>query len=106
MCGGEGAHPVLSEEPEFPASVFFGVSFGLAFRGGREGLLGVRQGGEVGVVRGAKSLHQRLQFVLLQLEIQLHTTSKQKEHINTISLLEVELNEIYNFYMLLAVLIF
>ncbi len=64
-----------SQEPKFPASVLLGVSFGLAFRGGGEGLLGVRQGGEVAVLRRAKPFHQRLQLVLLLLEVQLHTAA-------------------------------
>lgn len=51
---------MCSQEPKFPASVLLGVSFGLAFWGGGEGLLGVRQGGEVNVVCRAKPLHQWL----------------------------------------------
>lgn len=60
--------------------MLLGVSFGLAFRGGGEGLLGVRQGGEMDVLRRAKPLHQWLQLVLLLLEVQLHTTSKKQRH--------------------------
>lgn len=70
----------FSQEPKFPASVLLGVSFGLAFRGGGEGLLGVRQRGEVAVLRRAKPLHQRLQLVLLLLEVQLHTAAKRHRH--------------------------
>lgn len=76
---GEKNGPVFLQEPKFPASVLLGVSFGLAFWGGCEGLLGVRQGGEVGVIRRAKPLHQRLQLVLLLLEVQLHTAAKETE---------------------------
>lgn len=57
--------------------MFLGLCFGLALGRGCEGLVGVRQGGEVAVVRGAESFHERLQFVLLLLEIQLHA-GKQK----------------------------
>lgn len=64
-----------SQEPQFPASVLLGFSFGLAFWGGSEGLLGVRQLGEVNALRGAQPLHQRLQLVLLLLEVQLHTAA-------------------------------
>lgn len=67
-----------SQEPKFPASVFLGVSFGLAFRGGGEGLLGVRQRGEVGVLCGAKPLHQGLELVFLLLEIQLNTAGNKE----------------------------
>lgn len=60
--------------------MLLGVSFGLAFWGGGEGLLGVRQGSEVDLIRGAEPFHQRLQLVLLLLEVQLHTTSKKQRH--------------------------
>lgn len=61
MHGGGGEHGSLSsQEPKFPASVFLGVSFGLAFWGGGEGLLRVRQGGKVGVLCWEKPLHQWL----------------------------------------------
>lgn len=73
----------FSQEPKFPASVLLGVCFGLAFRGGGEGFLGVRQGGEVAVLRRAKPLHQRLQLVLLLLEVQLHTAAKKKHTISS-----------------------
>lgn len=66
---------MLSQEPKFPARMLLGVSFGLAFRGGGEGLLGVRQLGKVAVLCRAQSLHQRLQLVLLLLEVQLHTAA-------------------------------
>lgn len=67
-----------SEEPESPARVFLGLVFGLAFGGGRIGrVLGVRQRREVGLLGGTQALHQRLQLVLLQLEVQLHTEGKQ-----------------------------
>lgn len=68
------------QEPKFPASVLLGVSFGLAFRGGGEGLLGVRQRGEVAVRRREKPHHQWLQLVLLLLEVQLHTAAKTQRH--------------------------
>lgn len=70
---------MVLQKPESPAGVLLGFGFGLAFGGGCEGLLGVRQGGEVGVVRGAKPLHERLQFVLLLLEVQLHTAAEGTE---------------------------
>lgn len=77
---------MFSQEPKFPASVLLGVSFGLAFRSGGEGLLGVRQGGEVAVLRRAKPLHQRLQLVLLLLEVQLHTAAnKQRQRDNQLT---------------------
>lgn len=69
---------MFSQEPKFPASVLLGVSFGLAFWGGGEGLLGVRQLGEEAVLRRAQPLHQRLQLVLLLLEVQLHTATKKQ----------------------------
>lgn len=68
--------PCFLQEPEFPARVLLGVPFGLAFGGGGEGLLWVRQWGEGTVLRGAQPLHQGLQLVLLLLEVQLHTASK------------------------------
>lgn len=64
--------------------MFLGVSFGLAFRGGGEGLLGVRQRGKVAILSWAKPLHQRLQLVLLKLEVQLHTAANTDR--NTINL--------------------
>lgn len=70
----------FSQEPEFPACVLLGLGFGLALGGGGEGLLGVRQGGEEAVLRGAQPLHQRLQLVLLLLEVQLHTATQRKTH--------------------------
>lgn len=56
--------------------MLLGVPFGLAFGGGGEGLLWVRQQGEGTVLCGAQPLHQGLQLVLLLLEVQLHTASK------------------------------
>lgn len=55
--------------------MLLGLGFGLALGGGREGLLGVRQLGQVEAVGGAKPLHQWLQLVLLLLEVQLHTAA-------------------------------
>lgn len=69
LCRRRGDNPVFSQKPKFPASVLLGVRFGLAFWGGGEGLLGIRQGSEVGVVRRAQPLHQWLQLVLLLLEV-------------------------------------
>lgn len=55
----QGLRVVLSfsQEPKFPASVLLGLSFGLSFWGGGEGLLGVRQGREVRILCRAKPLH-------------------------------------------------
>ena len=64
--------------------MLLGVSFGLAFWGGGEGLLGVRQRGKVAVLRWAKPLHQWLQLVLLKLEVQLHTAANTDR--NTVNL--------------------
>lgn len=64
-----------SEKPEFPASVLFGLCLGLALWGGGEHLVGVRQSRTLPAVQGAQSLHQGLQLVLLQLEVQLHTVA-------------------------------
>ena len=65
-----------SKEPEFPASVLFGLCLGLAFRGGSEHFVGVRQGRALGAVQGAQPPHQGVQLVLLQLEVQLHTETQ------------------------------
>lgn len=59
--------------------MLLGLSFGLAFWGGGEGLLGVRQRGKVAVLCGAQPLHQRLQLVLLLLEVQLYTAPKDRD---------------------------
>ena len=72
-----------SEEPEFPAPVLLGLGFGLALGGGGERLVAVRQGGEGRVVRGAQTLHQRLQLVFLLLEVQLHTATHTHTHTHT-----------------------
>lgn len=72
----EEESPFFLQEPEFPARVLLGVPFGLAFGGGGEGLLWVRQRGEVTVLCGAEPLHQWLQLVLLLLEVQLDAASK------------------------------
>lgn len=77
MGGGGGA--ASSQKPEFPSSVLLGLGFGLALGCGSEGLLGVRQLGQVEAVGRAKSLHQRLQLVLLLLEVQLHTADRQTD---------------------------
>lgn len=61
-----------SKEPEFPASVLFGLCLGLALGSGREHFVGVRQSGTLPAVQGAESLHQGLQLVLLELEVQFH----------------------------------
>lgn len=79
VAAGAGDGPAFSQEPKFPASMLLGVSFGLALWGGGEGLLGVRQGREVGILRRAKSLHQWLQLVLLQFEVQLYAAAKKGE---------------------------
>lgn len=65
-----------SKEPQFPAGVLLRVRLGLAFGSGCEDFVGVRQGGTLLAVLGAKSLHQRLQLVLLQLKVQLHAAMK------------------------------
>lgn len=83
---------MFSKEPEFPASVLLGVSFGLAFWGGGEGLLGVRQGGEVAVLCGTEPLHQWLQLVLLLLEVQLHTTTENQKTSNKLELFNLLLH--------------
>lgn len=72
----EEESPFFLQEPEFPARVLLGVPFGLAFGGGGEGLLWVRQRGEVSVLCRAQPLHQWLQLVLLLLEVQLDAASK------------------------------
>lgn len=48
---------VCSEEPQFPACVFLGLGFGLAFGRGGVGLLRVRQRGEGRVLDGAQPPH-------------------------------------------------
>ncbi len=70
------AFMLYSEEPEFPTSMFFSLCLGLAFRGGCEHFIGVRQSGALLAVQGAKSLHQGLQLVLLLLEVQLNTVTQ------------------------------
>lgn len=65
-----------SQKPEFPARVFLGLRFGLAFGRGADGLLRIRQRGERGLVGGTQSLHQRLEFVFLQFKVQLHTAAQ------------------------------
>lgn len=47
-----------SKEPEFPTSMLFGLCLGLAFRGGCEHFIGVRQSRALLAIQGAKSLHQ------------------------------------------------
>lgn len=49
-----------SKEPEFPTSMLFGLCLCLAFWGGCEHFIGVRQGRALFVVQGEKSLHQGL----------------------------------------------
>lgn len=49
-----------SKKPEFPTSMLFGLCLGLAFRGGREDFVGVRQSRALLAIHGAKSLHQGL----------------------------------------------
>lgn len=69
-----------SEKPESPTRVLLGLVFGLAFRGGGIGrVLGVRQSREVGLLGGTQALHQWLQLVLLQLEVQLHTEERKEK---------------------------
>lgn len=46
----EEESPCFLQKPEFPARMLLGVPFGLAFWGGGEGLLWVRQRGEVTVL--------------------------------------------------------
>lgn len=70
---------LCSKEPEFPTSMFFGLCLGLAFWGGCEHFIGVRQSRTLLAVWGTKSLHQWLQFVLLQLEVQLDTVTQVQE---------------------------
>lgn len=53
--------------------MLFGLSLGLAFGGGCEHLIGIRQSRALSAVQWAKSLHEGLELVLLQLEIQLDT---------------------------------
>lgn len=65
-----------SEEPEFPTSMLFGLCLGLAFWSGREHFIGVRQSRTLLAVQGTKSLHQGLQLVLLQLEVQFDTVTQ------------------------------
>lgn len=67
-----------SEEPEFPASMLFGLCLGLALWGRREDFIGVRQSGALLAVQWAESLHQRLQLVLLQLKVQLNTVTQKR----------------------------
>lgn len=59
-----------SKEPEFPTGMLFGLCLGLAFRGGCEHFIGVRQSRTLLAVQRTKSLHQGQQLVLLQLEVQ------------------------------------
>lgn len=54
------AFMIYSEEPEFPTSMLFGLCLGLAFWGGCEHFIGVRQSRALLAVQGAKSLHQGL----------------------------------------------
>lgn len=49
-----------SKEPKFPSSMLFGLCLGLAFWGGCEDLIGVRQSRTMLAVQGAQSLHQGL----------------------------------------------
>lgn len=49
-----------SEEPEFPASMLFGLCLGFAFGGGCEDFVGVRQSRTLLAVQGAESFHQGL----------------------------------------------
>ena len=47
----------VSKEPTFPASMSFGLCLGLAFRGGSEHFIGIRQSGALWAVQRAQSLH-------------------------------------------------
>lgn len=64
------------EEPQFPSSMLFGFCLRLAFRSRCENFIGVRQSRALLAVQGTKSLHQRLQLVLLQLKVQLDTVTQ------------------------------
>lgn len=66
----------MSQKPEFPARVFLGLRFGLAFGRGADGLLRIRQRGERGLLGGTQSLHQRLELIFLQFEVQLHAAAQ------------------------------
>lgn len=67
-----------SQKPEFPARVFLGLRFGLAFGRGADGLLRIRQRGEQGLVRGTQSRHQRLELIFLQFKVQLHAAAQRR----------------------------
>ena len=57
--------------------MFLGLRLGPALGGGGEDLVGVRQGGALGAVLGGQPLHQGQKFLLLLLEVQLHTEQDQ-----------------------------
>lgn len=77
------------EEPEFPASMLFGLCLGLALRRGCEDLVGVRQSGALLAVHGAESLHQGLQLVLLLLKVQLDTITQ--EEVEVLNFLTIQI---------------
>lgn len=62
----------VSEEPEFPPPVLFGFRFGFLLGGRGGGLLRVRRGCTLSFLERAELPQDRLQLVLLLLEVQLH----------------------------------
>lgn len=70
--------PRVLEEPEFPPSVLFGLSFGFLLGRGGVSLLSVRRRDDLSFLDRVQFSQHRLEFVLLLLKIQLHTRKTER----------------------------
>lgn len=75
-AGKKRGENLKSEKPESPACMLLGFSLGLALGGGSVHFMRIRQRRVGRVYCWTQSFHQWLEFILLQLKVQLHTKEK------------------------------